>query len=206
MSELLGVFGGTFSPPHLGHRHAAEVFLNLVKPDHLLIVPTYLPPHKTETDGVTPRDRYEMCRLAFSDLPNTDVSDMEIRRTGKSYTSDTLRELKRENRTIALLIGTDMMLSLDTWHEPQTLFNLCRLYCIRREDDSENTRRIQEKNKEYFRRFGQSVTMLPASPITVSSTDVRRQLAVRGESADIAPAVMSYILERGLYANSSYTG
>ena len=205
MSELLGVFGGTFSPPHLGHRHAVDVFLQQVRPDRLLIIPTYLPPHKTESDGATPTDRLEMCRLAFGDLPKTEISDIEIRRTGKSYTSDTLRELTREDRRIAFLIGTDMMLSLDTWHEPETLFRLCKMYCIRREEDAETAAQIQEKNAEYLRRFGQSVTLLPAPAVTLSSTDVRRRLASLGGSADISPAVMAYIREKGLYCNDRYT-
>ena len=80
MIDTLGVYGGTFSPPHCGHYHAAEAFIRAINPDRLLIIPTYIPPHKTETDGVTAADRLNMCRIAFSGLSGAVVSDMEIRR------------------------------------------------------------------------------------------------------------------------------
>ena len=82
----LGVYGGTFSPPHLGHIESAEAFYREMKLDKLLIIPTFIPPHKEAKDDASPEDRLEMCKLAFSHIPNTEISDMEIKRGGKSYT------------------------------------------------------------------------------------------------------------------------
>ena len=89
----LGIYGGTFSPPHKGHVEAAEAFSREMKLDKLLIIPTFVPPHKTTADDATPEQRLEMCRLAFSHIKNAEISDMEIKRGGTSYTYLTLEEL-----------------------------------------------------------------------------------------------------------------
>lgn len=200
MIDTLGVYGGTFSPPHCGHYHAAEAFIRAINPDRLLIIPTYIPPHKTETDGVTAADRLNMCRIAFSGLSGAVVSDMEIRRGGKSYTSDTLRALAGTARRIAMLVGTDMMLALDTWHEPETVFGLADLYCVRREDDPQLLEQIQAKNEQYFKAYGRRVHLLTAPPLEATSTEIRKTLA-KGEPGELLdPRVLAYIRERGLYA------
>ena len=199
MIDTLGVYGGTFSPPHRGHYHAAEAFIRAVDPDRLLIVPTYIPPHKAETEGATATDRLAMCRIAFAGLPNAVVSDMEIRRGGKSYTSDTLRELSGTARRIAMLVGTDMMLTLDTWHEPETIFGLADLYCVRREDDPTLLTQMQLKNEEYFKAYGHRVRLLSVPPLEITSTEIREMLADGGTGDQLDPHVLAYIRERGLY-------
>ncbi len=200
MIDTLGVYGGTFSPPHRGHYHAADAFIHAINPNRLLIIPTFIPPHKTATDGVTAADRLTMCRIAFSGLSGAVISDMEIRRGGKSYTSDTLRVLAGTARRIAMLVGTDMMLTLDTWHEPETVFALADLYCVRREDDPKLLEQIHAKNEQYFKAYGRRVHLITATPLEVTSTEIRKMLArgVPGELLD--PRVFAYIRERGLYA------
>lgn len=200
MMRLLGVYGGTFSPPHLGHLHAAVAFQQAVHPDKLLIIPTYLPPHKTETDGVTAQDRLAMCRIAFSDLCNCEVSDMEIRRGGKSYTSETLQALSGAAEHIALLVGTDMMLTLDTWHEPEKIFRLADIYCVRREADDSLTKQIVDKNERYIKAYGKKVHIIDAPPLLVASTGIRDMLCRSGSVSQLDPRVLAYIRERGLYA------
>ena len=76
----VGIFGGTFNPPHIAHVNAAECFLGAARLDSLLIIPALVPPHKEYSGTVTPNDRLEMCRLAFSDLRGTEISDIEISR------------------------------------------------------------------------------------------------------------------------------
>lgn len=200
MIDTLGVYGGTFSPPHLGHRHAAEAFLQAVHPDKLMIIPTCLPPHKNKTDGVTAQDRLAMCRIAFSDLNGCEVSDMEVRRGGKSYTSETLEALSGIAGRIALLVGTDMMLTLDAWHEPETIFRLADVYCVRREDDATALRQIAEKNEQYSKAYGKKVQLIEAPPLKVASTDIRDMLGKSGAASLLDPGVLAYIRERGLYA------
>ena len=189
MSELIGIYGGSFSPPHRGHISAVKGFSEAIKPDKLLIIPTYEPPHKVLADGVSALDRLAMCRLAFSD----------ILREGKSYTSDTLRALAAPNRELAFPIGTDMMLTLDAWHEPEVIFSLADLYCVRRESDAEMTLAIAKKNAIYSEKFGKTVRILDTPIQEVSSTEIRETLS-RGETPEyLTPAVLAYIRKRGLY-------
>jgi len=87
----IGIYGGSFAPPHNGHVRAAQAFLDAIEPDLLLIVPSARPPHKQLSDGASDADRLAMARLAFSDIGQAVVSDMEMVRGGVIYTADTLR-------------------------------------------------------------------------------------------------------------------
>ena len=89
------VYGGTFNPPHLGHIQAVHSVSNALKPDKILVIPTNLAPHKEmSSDTPPPAERLELCRLAFGEIPGVEVSSLDMRREGKSYTSDTILELK----------------------------------------------------------------------------------------------------------------
>ena len=154
--ERIGIYGGSFSPPHIGHRHAAEAFLKAEKPDKLLIMPASIPPHKTVANPIDGQVRAELCRLNFEGLPNTEVSELELQRTGKSYTYLTLEELSAENRTLILLCGTDMFLTLDTWRAPEKIFRLAEIVCVRREADAATTLALEAKKKEFEERFSAS--------------------------------------------------
>ena len=199
MSERIGIYGGSFSPPHRGHISAVRGFSETVKPDKLLIIPTYEPPHKVLADGVSALDRLAMCRLAFTDIPHVEVSDLEILREGKSYTSDTLRALTAPNRKLAFLIGTDMMLTLDAWHEPEVIFSLADLYCVRRESDADMTLAIARQDETYNENVGRTVRILETPIQEVSSTEIRESLS-RGETPEyLTSEVFAYIRERGLY-------
>ncbi|MDY3846070.1 MAG: nicotinate-nucleotide adenylyltransferase [Eubacteriales bacterium] len=195
----LGVFGGTFSPPHNGHVGAAMRFVVDFKLDKLLIIPTYIPPHKLLSGDASPEQRYEMCKIAFSDIPNAEVSDIEIRRKGLSYTSDTLSELKNNENEIFLLVGTDMFLTLDSWHEPNKIFALSNIIYIRRENDKTMAERIEEKRIQYIRQFNARIFSLDTSILEISSSEVREQIRYSHESSFLPDKVMNYINERGLY-------
>ena len=121
----IGIFGGTFSPVHNGHVSAAKSFMEQMWLDILFIIPTGNTPHKDMSDGATSYDRLRMCEAAFSGIDGVIVSDMEIRREGKSYTVDTLRQLYDPENRLFLLCGTDMMLTLDKWREADEIFKLC---------------------------------------------------------------------------------
>ena len=89
-----GSFNGSFNPPHIGHAEAARAASKALEPDKFLIIPTNTPPHKElEANSPSPEQRLEFCRLAFGDIPGVEVSDMELRREGKSYTADTVDAL-----------------------------------------------------------------------------------------------------------------
>ena len=117
----IGIFGGTFNPPHNGHVTMARAAVAQLGLDRLLLVPDNVPPHKPLPDRVTAQQRYDMAALMAAPIGRVaEASDIELRRTGKSYTSDTLRALHEQypDAELWLLMGSDMFLSLHTWHEP----------------------------------------------------------------------------------------
>ena len=132
----IGIYGGTFSPVHNGHVAAAKAFMEQMWLDVLFVIPAGIPPHKQVDQQVSAIDRYRMCELAFGDMEGVIVSDLELRRDGKSYTVDTLRELTAPDTRLFLLMGTDMLLSLDEWREPEEIFRLSYPVYIRREKDA----------------------------------------------------------------------
>ena len=96
----IAIYGGSFNPPHLGHVEAARTVASALAPDRLLIVPASVPPHKELADGSpTAQQRLELCRLAFADIPGAEISEMELRREGKSYSYDTVRLLRPGRRS-----------------------------------------------------------------------------------------------------------
>jgi nicotinate-nucleotide adenylyltransferase len=131
-AKRIGIYGGTFSPPHLGHRRAVEAFALAEQLDEIYVIPTFTPPHKQLQGDATPQQRMEMCRLAFAGLPVA-VSDLEIRRGGKSYTVLTLEELKAPDNTLVLLCGTDMFLTIDSWYQAARIFELAEIVYVQRE-------------------------------------------------------------------------
>ena len=196
----IGIFGGTFSPPHNGHLEAAKAFMEQMWLDILYVIPTGLPPHKEIETTVSAQHRLEMCRLAFSGMEGVYVSDMEIQRGGRSYTVETLRELTGEDRRLFFLCGTDMMLTLDKWREPEEIFRLCYPVYIRREDDESLNPLIVKKIAEYNEKFGKVVRRIVTDPIELSSSDVRRALQEgRSVAKMLPPSVEKYISDNHLY-------
>ncbi|MBO7274554.1 MAG: nicotinate (nicotinamide) nucleotide adenylyltransferase [Clostridia bacterium] len=196
----IGIYGGTFSPPHNGHIAAAKAFMEQMWLDFLYVIPTATPPHKEMDVPVDAAHRLEMCRLAFSDVEGVYVSDVEIRRGGRSYTVDTLREIAGEDRRLFLLLGTDMMLTLGNWREPEEIFKLCYPTYIRREKDALLDQMIVQKIAEYNQKYGKVVRRIVTEPIELSSNLVRERLK-NGESiSHLVPAsVEKYIRDNHLY-------
>ncbi len=198
----VGIYGGTFSPVHNGHVAAAKAFMEQMWLDILYIIPTGVSPHKTMKGDANAADRLEMCRLAFADMEGVIVSDLEIKREGKSYTVDTLRELYDPDGRLFLLMGTDMLLTLDRWREPEEIFRLCYPVYIRRENDDSLEGAIVEKITSYQQKYGKVVRRIVAPAIEISSTDVRAAVAEGFPIEGAVPkAVASYIREHDLYRN-----
>lgn len=198
--KRIGIYGGTFSPPHNGHVHAARNFFEKMQLDRLLIIPTYLPPHKQRTEQTSPEDRLSMCRLAFDFSDRIEISDIEIVRQGKSFTSDTLRALYEEDSRLYFLCGTDMFLTLESWHEPEVIFSLAAIVCVARENDPCVKRDIDRAAEEYRAKYNAEIHILPCEAIDVSSSEIRALRAQNGEWEQQLPAhVAGYIRERSLY-------
>lgn len=196
----LGIYGGTFSPPHLGHVCAAHSFARGAALDKLIIMPDFTPPHKSNFGNVAPEDRLEMCRIAFSDVPCAEVSDFEILRGGKSYTYLTLQAFANDDVELFFLCGTDMLLTLDAWKCPEIIFDLATICYVRRESDASNDALIREKIAEFEKRFGARIIALEHEVFEASSSDLRLDIEEGGLDLEKLPSgVKRYILGRGLY-------
>ncbi len=201
MGQLrVGIYGGTFAPVHNGHIAAARAFMEQMKLDYIFIIPTCLPPHKQIGFADSPAARLRMCELAFENIDGVIISDTEIKRGGRSYTYDTLRELSRPNTRLFLLCGTDMVLTFDTWYRFEEIFKLCYPVYVRRENDPIITSQIIAKIKEYNEKYGVMFRRIVTDPIELSSTQIRARVAAGEDISGLVPkAVADYIREHGLY-------
>ena len=201
----LGIYGGTFNPPHLGHLAAARFALEALELERLRFIPAAEPPHKAmEENSPSPRQRLAMTALAADSLlqpGRVEVSGMELERSGKSYTVDTLEQLKQANpeAELWLLMGTDMFLTLQTWREPEVITRLAGI-CTFARAQSDSIRTLTAQAEELRRRFGASTRVLQLPRIVeVSSTQLRRMLADGDGQEYLPPAVYGYIIRHGLY-------
>ena len=206
----IGIYGGTFNPPHLGHVTAARAVFELLRLDKLLVIPAGLPPHKDLPDhSPTAAQRLEMTRLAAEQMGldgKVEVLDMELSRAGKSYTSDTLAALKERypDDELWLLMGTDMFLTLQAWHAPEKILSLAGIAAFgRTEADTEELFSVQ---RDYlYKAYPQAriFTLTIPGVIDVSSTELRQKLAEGTGGALLPPAVYGYILRQGLYGTNA---
>ena len=196
----IGIYGGTFSPPHNGHVAAAKAFMEQMWLDFLYVIPAGTPPHKEMDVQVDAAHRLEMCRLAFSGIEGVYVSDLEMRREGRSYTVDTLRELAGDDRRLFLLLGTDMMLTLDQWRAPDEIFKLSYPVYIRREKDAILDKKIVQKIADYNQKYGKVVRRIVTEPIELSSSMIREKLKNGEDVSGLIPeSVEKYIRDNHLY-------
>lgn len=202
----LGIFGGTFNPPHLGHVKAALMFYDTVGLDKLLIMPTFQPPHKEIKGGDDPYLRFELTKTAFSteDIGerNIEVSDYEIKAGGKSYTYQTLTHFKNEDTTLYLLCGSDMFITLDCWRNSEIIFSLANIVCQRRENDDDTGLIIKRKAEEYRERFNSDVIFCNAPPIEISSTELRDMIKSYSDtSLYLDKKSLEFIINHGMYSS-----
>lgn len=196
----IGIFGGTFDPPHVGHVEAFKAFLEQFGFDKAFVIPVFTPPHKSLKSHVTAQDRLNMSSLAFENLAdNVIVSDIEITRQGKSYTADTIKYFKDQGYDdIYFLCGTDMLLTLGHWYKPEYILSNAKIVYARRENDLENTNKITEKIQEYIDNYGAVITPLNVNVLEISSTEIREELQ-KGKSSYLSKEVAEYIEKNGLY-------
>ncbi len=198
----IGIFGGTFNPPHNGHKKLAREFAGRLSLDLLMIIPDYIPPHKSADSLAGEQDRLNMCRLCFDDEIMT-VSDMEIARGGRSYTVNTLEQLKAEHPDDELyfLMGSDMLLSFHTWREPERILDYAAVVAAARLDGE--TESLRKYVDDYFPHRKDRLVIMEFTPCEISSTQIRNG-EVPYESA-LPEKVAAYINERGLYTLTQWT-
>ncbi len=200
--QKIAIFGGTFNPPHMGHLRLVKSFEQQKGFDKILIIPTYTPPHKESDQLASCEDRLQMCRLAFQD-PIFEISDIEVKRKGKSYTYDTLIQLIEiyKNAHFHLIIGSDMFLTFHEWKRAQDIFELCTV-CASVRNDDETLADLQKYAKDYFPKQADrlKIVLSDFEPLEISSTQLRQMLAKGQDVSYLVPKeVVEYINSRGLY-------
>lgn len=194
----LGVFGGSFNPVHEGHIHIALSALAEAGLSQMLLMVSADPPHKAIAGGVSAAQRYEMARLAQAAHPSLIACDLELSRPGKSYTVDTVELLKAQNpgAEVYWLIGADMLLTLDTWHDPARLMATTR-FLVAGRPDNPGAEQAAARLRELYRA---DITLLHATGPAISSSDIRARVAAGLSIEGLTPeSVIQYIYENGLY-------
>ena len=198
--ERIGIYGGTFNPPHIGHLEAAKQAVSKLHLDRLLMVPAGIAPHKVlPPNSPTAMQRLEMLRIAAADCPQISVSDVELCREGVSYTWQTVRALREENprAELILIMGTDMFLSFRKWKNPQEILKEASLAVFYRGDKNEQAAVAEEK--AYWESQGVNVQLVENDVIEISSTQMRRLLIFRCAADFLPEGVLDYIREHYLY-------
>lgn len=196
----IGIYGGTFNPPHAGHIAAANFALMALELDRLLVIPARTPPHKQKNGDITDgAHRLEMLKLAFAGEENITVSDMELQRDGISYTCRTVEILKAQypGDELFLLMGTDMFLSFSSWYQPEQILKRVTIAVLCRDEEA-GSRAVLETRKTLVGQGG-SVVLLENPVVEISSSTLRRLLVFGCTEAYIPQSVLHYIYENGLY-------
>ena len=198
--ERIGIYGGTFNPPHVGHIQAAKQAVKSLNLTKLLVIPDRIAPHKQiPGNSPTPRQRLEMLEIALEGSESIEVSDLELNREGISYTYQTIRQLKAvyPDVELVLLMGTDMFLSFHTWKNPEIILENAALGVFYRGEKGEAAD-IEAKKAE-MEHQGAVIHLVKNPVINISSTQMRRLLAFRCAGEFLPNGVLDYIRENRLY-------
>lgn len=196
----IGLMGGTFNPIHHGHLILSEYVRDTLKLDKIIFIPTGLPPHKDPFNIISGEIRLEMTRIATESNKYFQVSDIETKRQGISYTIDTLNELKStySNDQIYFILGADSLFELPTWKDYEKILRTTNLIVVNRPGGKNDL--IDEKIKEYMSGFGGNITKVESPLINISSSDIRNRVYDEKSIKYLLPEkVEYYILENNLY-------
>ncbi len=200
----IGIFGGAFDPVHIGHTMVARSFIDDIGPDMLIIIPTSIPPHRSNSAVASAEDRINMLRLVFDNFTNTYITDIEFKRPGKSYSYDTICFLKEkltakfpdEKIELYLIIGADEFMIFDTWYRYKDILNDVIIYTFCRENVVEDDLEKFSKNK-----LGRCNYIVSSAPSVHSSSSEIRSNIMNGRdySKFLDCNVYKYIERKGLY-------
>jgi nicotinate-nucleotide adenylyltransferase len=218
----IGLFGGTFNPVHSGHVRVIREVKSGFKLDEILIIPSALPPHKKSENVVDANDRLEMIRLAFLSDPGFVISDVELNRTGPSYTIDTVRYFRSflsESTRLYLIMGLDAFLEIDTWKSYQDLFMLTPFIVMFRSVEGKDGKTLgweslgkylrsnisegytfSSSQSTYVHDIKQPVFVFDIPPVEISSTTIRKRIKKGITIKHLVPEVIeNFIKTKGLY-------
>ncbi len=200
--KRLGIYGGSFNPIHIGHIRAAKAFYDEMKLDELIIIPTAVSPFKASDSDNDPRERLKMAKAAFeNEERNITVSDYEIEKGGSSYTYLTLEHFSSLDTELFFLMGTDMLLSLGQWKNPDIILKLATVCHAKRENvDPDTEKAIEEAKTRYTSDYNARIIDLDITPFEVSSTEIRNAVKEGKSISDfVIPEVESIIKSDRLY-------
>ena len=195
--KKIAIYGGSFDPPHKGHKLLAKNLASVCGAEKVIIIPTALSPFKNSSSA-TAEDRLNMCKLFFKeDL--FQISDVEIKRGGKSYTVDTLTQIKEENpeAELFLFMGDDMLLSFDKWYCYQEILRLATIVCACRTENLEELQNMKSFVKNVLK-AEERVIICESVPFEISSTEIRSSLK-DGVNKGLSEEIYNYIAAKGLY-------
>ena len=196
----LAFYGGSFNPPHPAHVRACRLAYESLRPDRLLVIPAATPPHKPLPEGSPDAaERMELTRIAFRDSPEAELSGLELRREGRSFTSDTVAELRREypDAELCMIMGTDMLLSFEEWHEWRYILSEASLAVLPRAEGDIAAIRAEAARME--REYGAVIYVLDAAPLPMSSSDMRALLTERRGAEELDGEVYARIIRKRDY-------
>lgn len=195
-----GIIGGTFNPIHNGHILLALYCKEKLNLDSVIFIPTYTPPHKSDKDVVCEVHRLNMCNIAVQSYDYFSVSDIEIKRKGKSYTYETLTSLKEiyPDDTLYFITGADMFLTLEKWKNPEIIFEKAIIAAVPR--NSSDSEILNSHYQEFLKPLGAKACILDEPVLSVSSTFIRENI----ENYDLIKSlidrnVYEYIVKNNLY-------
>ena len=197
--KRIGIYGGTFNPPHLGHFRVAQTAFSALSLDALYVIPACEAPNKQGASCAPGEHRLRMLQLCFANAPRVTVSDCELQRGGVSYTVETVEQLQKENpdAEFFLLLGTDSFLSFGKWYRCEELSKMVTLAVFARGQKNEQAAILEQKTK--LEESGTKVCMIENEILPLSSSDIRRMLAFRCADDYLHPKVAAYIQWNGLY-------
>lgn len=201
----IGLFGGSFNPIHNGHLHLAQSVREACSLDRVVLMPTGTAPHKSSAEYADARHRLAMCRLAAEPYDWMTVSDDEIRKNGKSYTVETLRDLQERypHDEWTLMIGSDMLLTFDTWYCWQEILERTAVCAVSRNTDDEallRAKAVALQARMCARGKKAAICVLSVRAFPVSSTQIREKVQNNENCSCLLPEnVVQYMDEYGLY-------
>lgn len=196
------IYSGTFNPIHNAHVKVVEGILKEFNFDKIIIIPNAVPPHKSSGNIAEEQDRLEMLKLAFDDS-RIEISDIEIKRGGKSYSYDTVQEIKKQlniEGKIDFLIGTDAILGIKNWYNYENFIKEVNFIVVRRENDINIEKAIKSLN---LADLTYQISEIPF--LDISSSQIRKILSQKQIPQNILPEkVLEYISEKNLYQNYNF--
>lgn len=199
MERVITIMGGSFNPIHNGHIALARAAKEQFNLEHILVMPSFNPSsYKDTSELVTPKHRCNMVELAIKDYPYMELSTLEIKRGGKTYTADTLAELKKIYDYIYFIIGADSLFALDHWYKPDYVMKNCHFLAANR--DKHRINELMEQANKLKAKYNACINFINMEDVPISSSDIRNRVEADKDISHMVPSnVCDYIYKHGLY-------